>query len=270
MSRFQTFAVSDLRLGSECQTRAESNQDAINEYAELYRVDPDRLPPPSVWLVAGAPQVVDGYHRVTAALVAGVKLLRVEIAGEGSADDAAWFACSVNQGHGIRRTNADKRRSVMRALALRPHESDRAIGAWCGVHNETVKAARVTESVTCTPNSAKSLEPDSPNRRTWKDGKSYPVPAQQPKREPEPVAQPPEASLPSVIPAKAVEPVNHEESDTETPYVCPSIGATATEYADAIRLLRTRWERTSRKTRAHRVGERTEGPHDASAVGAPL
>jgi len=51
----------------------------------------------------------------------------------GSRKDAAWAACAANQTHGLRRTNADKRKAVTLALKLHPEMSDQAIADHCGV-----------------------------------------------------------------------------------------------------------------------------------------
>lgn len=116
MTRYQTFPIGTILLGTRCQMREQSSPEVIDDYANTYRTTPDVMPPPHVYIVAGSPQCTDGYHRVTAALMAGVEFLRCAVVGEGTADDAEWAACAANQGHGLRRSNADKRRSVERAL----------------------------------------------------------------------------------------------------------------------------------------------------------
>jgi hypothetical protein len=107
--------VSDLVLDDRCQARETINSDAIAEYSLAYESGVE-LPPISVFAVSGKLYVVDGYHRAPAAIKAGLDFIRINIVGEGTLDDAAWYATGVNQSHGVRRSNADKRRAVRMAL----------------------------------------------------------------------------------------------------------------------------------------------------------
>lgn len=64
------------------------------------------------------------------------------IAFQASRRDALLYAAGANGAHGLRRTNADKRRAVLLVLAACPKWSDRKIGEICGVDHKTVAAAR--------------------------------------------------------------------------------------------------------------------------------
>lgn len=60
--------------------------------------------------------IVNGFTRTRAAVKAGVKQVPVEVSN-GSMEDAIKEACGSNSSHGYRRTNADKRRAVLVAMA---------------------------------------------------------------------------------------------------------------------------------------------------------
>lgn len=85
----------------------------------------------------------DGFHRIEASRKAGQDSILAEIR-EGSKRDAMLEAVGANANHGLRRTNADKRRSVL--TMLRDPEwsglSDREIGKRCAVDHKTVGAIR--------------------------------------------------------------------------------------------------------------------------------
>lgn len=162
-------------MDHRCQSRADVNHDAVAEYAEAYKAGAD-LPPPQVFLVSGKLYVVDGYHRVPAAIAAGLGFLRVEIVGEGTIDDAIWYATGVNQSHGVRRSNADKRRAIWMALdGIGQEQSSRAIAAHCGVSVELVTKVRQEWE-------AKQVIDRSPVRRGCQVIDRSPEPAEQPER----------------------------------------------------------------------------------------
>lgn len=101
------------------------------------------LPPVDVFHDGAEYWLADGWHRLDAHERAG----RVTIAAnvhQGGRRDALLYAVGANARHGLRRTNADKRRSV--SLMLSDSEwalwSDRAIADRCGVHHSMVGAVR--------------------------------------------------------------------------------------------------------------------------------
>src|SRR5690606_39168080 len=70
--------------------------------------------------------------------------LRCEVVGEGTIDEAIWHAAAVNQTHGVRRTNADKRRAVRLALEteIGMEQSSRVIAEHVGVSHTFVERLR--------------------------------------------------------------------------------------------------------------------------------
>lgn len=187
---------SELHFDPRCQSRIAIDSDAVAEYQAAYEAKAE-MPPPEVFSVDGALYVVDGYHRVAAAIGAGVSFLRVTIVGEGTMDQAVWRATSANRGHGLRRTNADKRRAVRMALEspIGQEQSSRVIADHCGVSANFVAQVRhelegqlssddsCGDDPTANVRSSQLSSDDSsePVRRRGKDGKL--------RRLPEPRAQ---------------------------------------------------------------------------------
>jgi transposase-like protein len=145
----RTVALGDLKLISDLQPRAALDPEAVEDYAALYGVLPCPLPPVLVFEVIEPSEacglcVIDGWHRVEAARRAGRQRICYEIADSGTLDDARWIAARANARHGVRRTNADKRRAIEMALKSEQNEdqSNRAIARHVGVSYELVRRVR--------------------------------------------------------------------------------------------------------------------------------
>ncbi len=87
--------------------------------------------------------LADGFHRFLAADMNGDTHLRCEIR-PGDERDAILFSCGVNAEHGLRRTNADKRRQVEMLLrdAVWREWSDSEIMRHTLVHRDTIAKIR--------------------------------------------------------------------------------------------------------------------------------
>lgn len=134
--------IAKLKADERCQARAEIRQEVVEEYRELYAADETALPPIEVFEVEARLYVVDGFHRVAAAINAGCKFIRCTIAGKGTIDDAAWHAVAANQKHGLRRSNEDKHAAVRLALDVDCDQSNRVIADHCGVGDQLVSKVR--------------------------------------------------------------------------------------------------------------------------------
>lgn len=143
MSRVRKFPVEEILLDERCQARADVNHDAVTEYRSAYEAGVE-LPPLRIFMVSGKAYLVDGFHRLPAAMNAGKSWVRCEVVGEGTIDEAIWTASAVNQAHGVRRTNADKRRAVKLALRtdIGMEQSSRAIAEHVGVSHVFVEKVR--------------------------------------------------------------------------------------------------------------------------------
>ncbi|MDJ0615601.1 MAG: ParB N-terminal domain-containing protein [Calothrix sp. MO_192.B10] len=87
--------------------------------------------------------LADGFHRVAAAVFCGWTAIAA-IVKQGTCRDAVLFSCGVNATHGLRRTNEDKRRAVLRLLEDDEWSqwSDREIARRSGVGNKFVGDVR--------------------------------------------------------------------------------------------------------------------------------
>lgn len=103
-----------LVLDERLQSRVEINEEMVAEYAHDMEQG-DQFPPVTVHFDGIQYYLSDGFHRYHAAR-------RIEKASivaniiHGTFRDAQLYATSVNAKHGMRRTNADKRKAVMTML----------------------------------------------------------------------------------------------------------------------------------------------------------
>jgi hypothetical protein len=132
----------DTITDTRCQLRASMNQQTVAEYAEAMR-EGDMFPPIIVYRDGDTYLVADGFHRVEAARYAGRDTIDADVR-EGTLEDACLCASGANKAHGLRRTNADKRLSVLDTLE-NPKAgtwSDREIARHCGVTHPFVAKMR--------------------------------------------------------------------------------------------------------------------------------
>ncbi|MEU8364736.1 ParB N-terminal domain-containing protein [Nonomuraea sp. NPDC048882] len=85
--------------------------------------------------------VIDGMHRLLAALVRGQETIDVEFF-DGTTEDAFLHAVQANIAHGLPLTQADRRAAAIRIVASHPHMSDRAIARASGLGAKAVAAIR--------------------------------------------------------------------------------------------------------------------------------
>jgi hypothetical protein len=129
-----------IRVDGDTQPREAINQEVVDEYAQGWE---DRISYPPVDAVLDGENywLWDGFHRCLGARKAGRARIRVRVT-RGTLEDARWLALGANRTHGLHRSNADKRRSVERALAQRPAKSNRRIAEHCGVSLDLVNRVR--------------------------------------------------------------------------------------------------------------------------------
>jgi hypothetical protein len=97
-----------------------------------------------VFEVDGELFVTDGFCRVMAAANIGKSKIPATIT-KGSFSDAVRAACGANYNHGLRRTNADKRKAALIAIAQFPDETTRALAEMCGVSHAYIGNLRDSE-----------------------------------------------------------------------------------------------------------------------------
>src|SRR4051812_18892617 len=104
-------AISFIRTDGGTQSRIQLHADTITDYAE--RIGDGAVFPPVVVFYDGADHwLADGFHRVEAHRQAGRDSVEAEVK-QGTKRDALLYAVGANATHGLRRSNADKRRAVM-------------------------------------------------------------------------------------------------------------------------------------------------------------
>jgi hypothetical protein len=155
--------VESVRINGGTQSRVELNQATISEYAESIRLAVD-LPPVVVFFDGATFWLADGFHRFHAHREAGA----MEIAGDihtGTQRDAILYSVGANAAHGLRRTNADKRRAVETLL------NDAEWAAWSG--NQIAKACAVSESFVRHLRLNEDTPAAPPIRIVERNGKTY-------------------------------------------------------------------------------------------------
>ena len=136
----QELKLSEVQLSDEAQPRERIDLDVIGEYAEVLKAG-GTLPP----IVVFGSIVADGFHRHMAHQSAGRKTISA-IVNRGGLREAILYSCSANAIHGLRRTNADKRRAVLKLLRdpVWREWSDRKFARMAAVSNPFVSEMRAT------------------------------------------------------------------------------------------------------------------------------
>lgn len=131
-----------IRIDGGTQARTAIDAATVAEYAEALKTGAV-LPPLSLFFDGVHFWLADGFHRYHAYLQAGIERISAEIR-TGSRRDAVLYAVGANTAHGLRRTNADKRRAVQMVLAEPEWAawSDREIARVCGVTHPFVAEQR--------------------------------------------------------------------------------------------------------------------------------
>jgi ParB-like chromosome segregation protein Spo0J len=137
-----TLDIALLRLDGGTQVRAKLARSLVKEYAERMEAG-DVFPPVVVAFDGQHYWLADGFHRLHAHLELKRTAIECRVF-EGTVRDAVLVALKANSAHGLRRSNADKRRAV--EIVLTDEEwskkSTRWIATVCGVSRELVEAMR--------------------------------------------------------------------------------------------------------------------------------
>jgi hypothetical protein len=138
----QRISLRSIRIDGGTQSRAELNNTTVEEYTEAM-LEGDVFPPILVFFDGASYWLADGFHRHFGAEHAGLDEVEAEVR-QGTQQDAQLFSFGVNASHGLRRTNADKRKAVTGALQhpVSGQWSDRQIAKHCGVGNQLVGDVR--------------------------------------------------------------------------------------------------------------------------------
>lgn len=138
----QRLVVAKVRRDGGTQPRAALDEETISDYAEAMRAG-ERFPSVVAFYDGTDYWLADGFHRVNAAMRAGLVEIEVSVIA-GTQRDAILYSVGANASHGLRRSNADKRRAVERLLRddVWKKWSDREIARQCAVTQPFVSKVR--------------------------------------------------------------------------------------------------------------------------------
>jgi hypothetical protein len=147
------------------QARVETNDDAINSYADEMLAGAV-FPAITVFYDGAKYWLADGFHRFLAAQRNEFESISADV-HEGSRTDALRHALGANSTNGIYRSNADKRNAVEIALEEWPNMSNSVIAELCRVSGDLARRCRLAME------KAERIEPQE--RVIGRDGKQYPA-----------------------------------------------------------------------------------------------
>jgi ParB-like chromosome segregation protein Spo0J len=127
-------SVTDLVLSNWLRVKGED----IKHIRALAEVE-DELPP--IVVHRATMRVIDGMHRVRAAILSGVAYIEA-LLFEGAEDEAFLLAVRLNVAHGLPLSRADRVAAAVRIIHSSPQWSDRAIARAAGLSDKTVASIR--------------------------------------------------------------------------------------------------------------------------------
>jgi hypothetical protein len=139
----QTLQLSELRIDGGTQPRVEMNEEVIVDYAEQMRSG-ITFPPVTVFFDGAAYWLADGFHRYHAHRRMGRDTMVADVQ-QGGLRDALLYSVGANANHGLRRTNADKRKSVETMLYNEYVSKDGSGNPWS--NNEIARRCYVSEKM---------------------------------------------------------------------------------------------------------------------------
>jgi len=147
MSETRELLIEDIRRTYDLQPRVVMDQATVDEYAAAM-ANGDEFPPVLVFQEGTDYWLADGWHRVEAVIRWGQVVIMAEI-HQGTKRDAIMWSTAANATHGLRRSNADKRKAVKTLLedAEWGQWSDREIARRCRVSHPLVGKLRKTRDV---------------------------------------------------------------------------------------------------------------------------
>lgn len=137
-----SISLNRVKTDGGTQPRAQLDLMIVADYAEAMK-DGAQFPPVILFYDGETHWLADGFHRYRAAEQVGQVDIDADIK-QGTRRDAVLFSVGANSSHGLRRTNEDKRRSVMTLLEDDEWRkwSDREIARWAGVSQPFVSTLR--------------------------------------------------------------------------------------------------------------------------------
>jgi ParB-like chromosome segregation protein Spo0J len=181
--------VTDLVLSNWLRVKGED----IKHVRVLAEVE-DELPP--IVVHRATMRVIDGMHRVRAAILSGVTHIEA-LLFEGAEDEAFLLAVRLNVTHGLPLSRADRVAAAVRIINSTPQWSDRAIARAAGLSDKTVASIRRRASAEI---------PHSPDR-IGRDGRVRPLsPATGRRAASDLIAQNPDAAIREIAARAGISP----------------------------------------------------------------
>jgi len=185
----QRLQIARVKWENGIQPREVLDWNVVNEYAERMQAG-DVFPPIIAFFDGTTYWLAAGFHRIEALHKAGFFEIDVDVR-EGSKRDAILFAVGDNATHGLRRTNADKRRAVL--MLLNDAEwhlwTDQEIARRCAVDPKTVGNLRAQSNYGISIDTTRTVQRGSQTypMQTTNIGKK----SRKPMAEPTPAPEPP-------------------------------------------------------------------------------
>ncbi|MCK4602822.1 MAG: hypothetical protein KAU28_10180 [Phycisphaerae bacterium] len=144
----KTLKLDQIRIDGGTQPRVAIDQGIVDEYAEKYSNGVD-FKPVIVFFDGATYWLADGFHRYWANKRIDCDYIFANV-HQGTQRDAILYSVGANATHGLRRTNADKRKAVLTMLTDTKVSlnddgnpwSDSEIARRCAVDHKTVKKHR--------------------------------------------------------------------------------------------------------------------------------
>ena len=165
----KTLNINAIIIDKGTQSRERISEETVTDYAEAMQ-EGDQFPAITVFHDGVEYYLADGYHRLHAAQRVGRASIQAEIK-TGTLRDAILYSLGANSNHGLRRTNADKRKCIMTLLEDFEWQelTNSEIAAHCRVSRQLVTAVRaeisggqkVSSVVTNTPKKSKPVKLDN-------------------------------------------------------------------------------------------------------------
>ncbi|MFF0083344.1 ParB/RepB/Spo0J family partition protein [Streptomyces canus] len=161
LSSVESIRISSIRPGDSPRLDGE-------DHSHAQRLADVEHPLPPIIVHRRSMRVIDGSHRLMAALMRGDETIDVRFF-DGSEELTFLIAVQENVTHGLPLSRADREAAVRRVLTAQPLWSDRAVAAVTGLAARTVAALRRTIAERSTANASQL------NVRLGRDGRYRPV-----------------------------------------------------------------------------------------------
>jgi len=139
----KTLNLNNIIIDKGTQSRAQISEETVSDYAEAMQAG-DQFPPITVFHDGVDFYLADGFHRLHAAKRLHKASIQADVR-TGTLRDAILYSLGANRDHGLRRSNADKRKCVQTLLEdfewgeLSVNEMARI----CGVSPQLVTAVKL-------------------------------------------------------------------------------------------------------------------------------